>query len=202
MNTLQLYIYNVMLSCNMKTKKEAVELLQCHPGSISRFVNQGKLTEIKNVLPDGRIKFYTDESIEKLMLLREPVIAKAKAIKKYQKKISKKNESFELNEIGNSIMSSTIEELKSLGIYRKNDNYAIFDYAMFYQISMNTVGIASQHVIDGASVSVNPDIKIALAISRLLDMKRQSLGLNPAARERITIKEKELMDEMGGLVNG
>ena len=191
-----------MLSCNMKTKKEAVELLQCHPGSISRFVNQGKLTEIKNVLPDGRIKFYTDESIEKLMLLREPVIAKAKAIKKYQKKISKKNESFELNEIGNSIMSSTIEELKSLGIYRKNDNYAIFDYAMFYQISMNTVGIASQHVIDGASVSVNPDIKIALAISRLLDMKRQSLGLNPAARERITIKEKELMDEMGGLVNG
>lgn len=192
----------------MKNRKEVIEILNCNPVMVGRFVNQGRLTLDPHKGVDRRKKYYTDESVEKLRISREGKssgkLEKIKKIykKKSIKKIGKKIESFELNEIGKSVMAETIDEMKSLGIYRKNDNYAIFDYAMFYQISMATTEMAAENIIDGMHERINHDIKISLMINKLLDAKRKSLGLDPAAREKLTISEKKAMDEMGDLING
>ncbi len=99
-------------------------------------------------------------------------------------------------------MADTIDELKSLGLYRENDKYAIFDYAMFYQMAMKTTLDASNNLTywDKKGIQrISADTTVSISLQRMLDDKRKRLGLDPHAREKLTTNEAKELDEMGEL---
>ena len=197
----------------MKTTKETIEILKCNPCLISRFINDGRLILEADQSTDKRKKFFTDESVENLRISRSKEIVKKIAkveieIKKEKKrkKLQKENsESFELNDLGKQIMLDTVAELKSLGLHRENDKYAILDYAMFYQLAMASTLEASKNITywDMKGIQrISADTTVSISLQRMLDDKRKRLGLDPHARAKLTIKEKEDLDEMSEIMNG
>lgn len=194
----------------MKTRAEIAEILDCVPSQVTRYFQQGRLTISTAKRFDKRKKFFTDESVEKLRFeisenkkritrISEKKIQKEK-IKK--KEILKKTENFILDDVGKQVMADTIDELTELGLYRQNDSYAILDYAMFYQIALGqTTLMADRPVyVDKKGVErISAHASLSLSFSRILDDKRKRLGLDPAARSKLTIKGEKDLSDMGEL---
>ncbi len=192
----------------MKSTNEVIEILSCSRGTISHYVKKGIL-EISAT--KGRKQFFSSESVEKAKIhyLEKVTNNLPKAEKKAKKSdilladnIEDKSSVHSLNEIGMQIMADTIDELKLLGIYRVNDNYAIIDFAKTYQTYINYSDLASSDGIqtDDKGISrVSPNVSLTIAFGRMVDDKRKRLGLDPASREKLTIKEKKEIEEMGDL---
>jgi len=212
----------------MKNIKETLSILKCHKTNISKHVKADRLILECKV---GKTKYFTDESVEstrifceehrfrnlpkhlKELYVNEKGTIEINQAKKIEKKIEKKikensssdiTEGFKLNSIGNDIMSSTIDELKSLGLYRENDNYAIFDYAMFYQLGMFQAMQASNESVytDSKGIQrISPTVVLSIAFSKTIDTKRAALGLTPVARSKMTLNESKDLDGMAELMS-
>ena len=137
---------------------------------------------------------------------------KSSTPKKYVKKIEQKNTTpknetenppHELREIGLEILSQATKELKDLGIHRNSDNIILSDYAMQYQLYVffqNKAMLTNSITFNAKGVEiVTPYAVIADKHFTNYLKIQQSLGLNPSARQKLTLKQKEDIDEMGDL---
>ncbi len=194
----------------MKTPQEAALILDCSTSQISRYLKKNILKSTKKKHSNTRRVFITDISVENLRLeilenkkISSQISEKAKKNKERKKKeLVEKSKTFSLDALGEQIMTDTTVELKELGLYRDNDRYAIFDYAMCYQIALaQTQAITEKAIIINTrgDQQVSPHATLSLAFSKLIDAKRKSLGLDPLARSKLTKVEKKDLDKMSEL---
>lgn len=188
----------------MKSTNEAIDIIGCSRGTVSHYVKNNILTVSEK---KGRKLFFTDDSVEKAKVYYlenlENNVPQAERKPKttdilLADNIEDHTDMHTLNDLGRQIMADTIDEMKLLGIYRVNDNYAIYDYAKTYQTYINYSEKATEHptqTIKGV-MRISPYFTLVTTYSKMVDEKRKRLGLDPASRQKLTVKEKKEIDEM------
>lgn len=201
--------YNIIwLYYSMKTADDVIELLGCSRGTVSHYVKNNILVVTAK---SGRKMYFSDDSVEKA---KKHYLEKVdNNLPKEQKKLKKttvylsdqiedKTGKDDLGELGKQIMADTIDELKLLGIYRVNDNYAIYDYAKTYETYIHYTNKSSKNDVQKDSkgtLKISPYVSLCLQFGKLVDDKRKRLGLDPASREKLTVKEIKELDEMADM---
>lgn len=194
------------------TNKEAVEFIGCSRDKFQKWARD------KKILPAGRKNakslLYLKSDVQKLkreFLKRNPKKMIAQSLPEIkqtaiEKQDQKNLQSIELNDIGKNIMCSVTDELKALGLYRESDNLYIRDYAHNYQLYHYFTQLAlEQNGVQygkGGVLMLSPYLKIADNYAKTCETMRKNLGLNPLARQKLTIEEKKELDDMSELFTG
>lgn len=192
---------------NLINTKQAIAVIGCNRRTLTKYISDGLLV-VDEVIKGAN--HFKAESVKALISIYEN--QKSSVPKKYVKEVEKKEISkpkienapaHELNEIGLQVMSEAIDELKALGVYRNSDNIALNSYAMQYQLYVhfqNKAMISDSITYDTkGNEKISPYAVIADKHFTNYLKIQQNLGLNPSARQKLTIKEKEELDEMGDL---
>ena len=193
---------------NMINTKQAISIIGCNRRTLTKYISDGLLI-VEDVIKGAN--HFKAESVKALISIYES--QKSSTPKKYVKEIEPKNTTpkigtektpaYELNDIGTQVMSEAIDELKNLGIYRNSDNIALNSYAMQYQLYIYFQ--AKAMMSDSLTYDAKRNEKISpyavIADKHFTNYLKiqHSLGLNPSARQKLTIKEKEDLDDMGDL---
>lgn len=200
--------------------KEALTIIGCNKTTLSRYIKIGKLKKVTR-LSYNNLLLDRDEVVNLRDYYKQnkkniPDIDKDTTdIKLIEQKSNYTNEVYtldkpinnvptnELDGTGLEIMDQTIKELKSLGLYRQNDNIAIRDYAHNYQLYLYFTNKALES--DGVSydtkgiVRLSPYMIIAEKFSLRCERYRSRLGLDPLSRDKFTVNEIIEIDEMSAM---
>jgi P27 family predicted phage terminase small subunit len=191
-----------MLYYCMVNTKQAIGIIGCNRRTLTKYIQDG-LIIVKEVLKGANQ--FEEESVRSLIQIYED--QKSSIPKKFvpeetepKNKPSNNVEKYlELNEIGMAIFKQAVEELKDLGIYRSSDDIAISSYSMQYQLYEHYQELS---YIDGGIVysktGTKPSPYAMLADRHFSNYQKiqMNLGLNPSARQKLTIKEKKDIDDM------
>ena len=186
---------------------QAILIIGCNRRTLTKYISDGLLA-VEKVIKGAN--HFTTESVKALIAIYEN--NQSSKPKKYVKKIELKNSApkkpaenipNKLDDIGLEVLSLATKELQDIGIYRTSDNLALNSYAMQYQLYVyfQTIALNDDSVISDfkGGLKISPYAVIADKHFTNYLKIQQSLGLNPSARQKLTLKEKNDLDEMGDL---
>jgi len=193
---------------NLINTNQAISIIGCNRRTLTKYISDG-LIIVDEVIKGAN--HFKSESVKSLIAIYEnqksstpkKFVKKNELSKTEQNKKIDPNVKLQLNEIGLEVLSLATDELKLLGIYRNSDNLALNSYAMQYQLYdyFQEMAFKSDSTIyDGKGIEkVSPYAVIAdKHFSNYLKIQH-SLGLNPSARQKLTVKEAGERDEMADL---
>lgn len=192
------------------TQKQAMIIIGCTRQTFGNYIKRGFIKEVEKI---GVQKYYLEDDVLEIRKKYNPKCIPNNSLKKLtqavkeeekiiEKKIAPKFSS-ELNEVGLQVVSETTDELKCLGLYRDNDIYAVMDLARTYQMYIDhgekAMVVGGVMYDNRGNEKISTHLQIYTALGKIVDDKRVRLGLDPASRQKLTIKEKKDLSDMGDL---
>lgn len=195
----------------MHTHSDTLKILGCSKMTLSRYVKAGKLNKIKR----GRKSYYDETEVALLVKEVEENKRKAGVEIKPKEKIelppSAENEIQELsadtvlNKVGMATLREASKNLIDLGLYEECDKQILLCYALATQAYnhyfVRSIEVDSVTFAESGSATVHPYHRIMMDHQKMMSSYADKLGLNPLARLKFDIQEKEELDEMEVLLN-
>lgn len=198
----------------MHTQKETLIILDCSKMTLSRYVQDGKLTREKK----GRRTYYNEYEVASLLkefennkIKYRPDIPKKEKQKielpKDKEETLKNIDAFDiLDAVGHKCLIDASKSLEEFGLYKECDKEVLIQYAISVQMYQKYLYLSIQcdsiAINDSGFATVHPHHRIAMDYQKQMQNYSDRLGLNPLARNKFTIKEKTEMSEMEKLLNG
>ena len=169
--------------------------------TLSRYVKDGKLTKVKK----GRSTYYDEYEVATLVKEIEENKKKVGIEIKPREKIELpqdvKNDianvssAENLTEVGYEYLSNATNDLINLGLYEECDKQILVMYALSCQNYFKYLHSANENdctiTNDMGTTTVHPHFKVAQHHEKQMLNYMDRLGLNPLARQKFEIKEKE-----------
>ena len=197
----------------MHTQKDTLKILGCSKMTLSRYVQDAQLTRVKK----GRRTYYDEHEVAALIKeienkknkyrpdLPKKEKQKIELLPKIDETLKNINAYDELDAVGHKCLSEATKALQEFGIYKKCDKQILILYALSLQMTHRYLYIADKHdsitTSDTGTITVHPYHRIMMDYQKLMINYSDRLGLNPLARTKFEIKEKQEPGEMEKLLN-
>lgn len=196
----------------MHSQKETLIVLNCSKMTLSRYVNDGKLTREKK----GRRTFYNEYEVATVLKEIEgnqnkyrpdiPPKEKQKIELPEEKEKELKNiYAYDmLDNIGHKCLVEATQALEEWNLYRSCDKEILLQYALSVQMYQKYLFLSIKNdsiaLNDSGFATVHPYHRIMMDYHKQMQNHSDRLGLNPLARNKFTIKEKKEVSEMEKLL--
>lgn len=196
----------------MHTQQETLKILNCSKMTLARYVKSGKLNRTKK----GRASYY--DEVEVALLVKEVEDGKRKAgveITEHEKielppEVNKEIENLSadtcLNKVGMQYLQDATKSLIDFGLYEECDKQILLAYSLSAQ-AYNHYFVRAMEVdaVDYAaetgSATVHPFHRVMMDHQKQMVNYSNMLGLNPLARTKFEIVEKEKNSSIMDILN-